>query len=257
MHQVLFLLRRMYYLENLTLYLRTKGGNRIIDDAFVQNEILSYMPQLHSFTFYISTHANIRDLSHTLPEQDICVERGNSVNIVNRVSPYDVVCSIFSLPFVFDYLADLGNLFPDIVFSNVTYLFLLDVYAFGHEFFVRISRLFPLLKYLRIFNLGFRLLSDPVASARNPSQLKLTIEYPNLTSLDMALGHEDYHEQFLDERKAYVPRLTELKVYNEHLKTVTSDFTREATRRNCTKVTRLIVEPFGNSEEYSHYFPSL
>jgi len=155
----------MPYLENLTLYVRIAGQNRIIDSTVVQNDILFYMPQLYSFTFYISTDADTRDLSHELSREGIQktwinIGRRNATSIMNYVSPYKVVCSIFSLTFAFDYLVDLGNIFPDIVFSHVTYLLLRNIEVFGHEFFVRIARSFPLLKYLCIFNIKSQLLAD-------------------------------------------------------------------------------------------------
>ncbi len=67
-----------------------------------------------------------------------------------------------------------------------------------------------------------------------------THQYPHLTSIDVTWGNIDYIEQFLFETKAYLPRLTELKVSYEELKTVTENFTRDATRHNCAKVKRLI-----------------
>ncbi len=138
---MLSLLRRMPYLEYLTLYLRLKGQSRIIDGTFFQNDILFYMPQLHSFTFYISTYMDTRDLSHNLSREDIQrtwinMGRQNATSMINYVSPYIVTCSIFSVPFAFDYLIDLGNIFPNIVFSYVTYLLVNDSDAFKHEFFV-------------------------------------------------------------------------------------------------------------------------
>jgi hypothetical protein len=253
----------MLYLEYLTLYLRLKGQSRIIDGTGVQNDILFYMPQLHSFTFYISTYMNTRDLSHNLSREDIQqtwinIGRQNATSMINYVSPYLVACSIFSVPFAFDYLIDLGNVFPNIVFSYVTYLLVNDSDAFKHEFFVRIARSFPLLKYLRIFNIESQLLADILTSTSDRSQSYSMIEYSHFTSLDVAYSHKDYLEQFLNETKAYVPCLTELTVCHRHLKIVTENFTREATRRNCTKVKQLIIiQPLDNSEDHSNYFLSL
>ncbi|CAF4242203.1 unnamed protein product, partial [Rotaria magnacalcarata] len=238
------LLRHMPYLEHLTLYLCIRGSNRIIDGTCVQNDILVYMPQLHSFTFYISAYIDITDLSLNLSREHIQqtlinIGQQNTATIVNYLSTCTVECSILSLPFVFDFLGPLGNIFPDIVFNYVTYLHVQDNDPFKHEFFVRIARSFPLLKYLRISNI------DPQISA----YMKLTskhiqsysmIEYPHLISLDVSHGHKDYLEQFLNETKAYVPCLTELEVYLRDLKVVTMNFTREETRRNCAKVKQLI-----------------
>jgi hypothetical protein len=251
------------------------------------------MPQLHSFTFYISTHIDIRDLSYNFSRENIQhtlmhIKQQNTTSMVNYLCPYSVECSIFSLPFTFDYLDDLGNIFPNIVFDYVTYLSLNDNDAFKHEFFVRIARSFPLLKYLQIFNVEspvsaeiFTLLynlsesesiieypsllnvespvlADLFTLSSNHSQSCSMIEYPHLMSLDISYGHTDYLEQFLNETMAYVPCLTELTVCHSQLKEVTKDFTREETRRNCAMVKRLIIiDPSNNSGDHSHYFPSL
>ncbi len=63
----------------------------------------------------------------------------------------------------------------------MTYLLVEDDDPFKHEFFIRIARSFPSLKYLRIFNI----------------ESHLIVEYPHLTSLDIRYGHRDYVEQFL------------------------------------------------------------
>jgi hypothetical protein len=230
----------------------------IIDGGFVQNEILLYISELHSFTFYISTYADTRNLSHTLPQEDFSIGHGDTISMVNYVSPCAVVCSIFSLPFVFGYLADLGNRFPDVVFSHVTYLFARNVDAFRHEFFVRIARSFPLLNCLCISNVTSQPLSDLLASSFDHPQSHSMVEYPYLVSLDVSFSRKGYLEQFLNETKAYVPCLTKLTVCHRHLKIITENFTREATRRNCAKVKQLtFLLQSDNQGDYSHYFPSL
>ncbi|CAF0849799.1 unnamed protein product [Rotaria sordida] len=84
------------------------------------------------------------------------------------------------------------------------------------------------------------------------------IEYSHLISLDIKRVYLDYIAQFLLETKAHLPRLTELKVNYDQLKTVTKNFTRDATRRNCSKVERLIVEESTVfSKDVYQYFPSL
>ncbi|CAF1590720.1 unnamed protein product, partial [Rotaria magnacalcarata] len=219
--------------------------NRIIDGTCVQNDILVYMPQLHSFSFYINTSIGTRDLSYNVSRENI-------------QQTLEVACSIFSLPFAFDYLEDVGNIFPNIVFSYVTCSLVHDYDAFRHEFLVRIAQSFPLLKYLRIFNIESQLPVDPLTLSSDHSQSYTMVEYLHLTSLDVEYSHKDYLEQFLNETKAYVPYLNQLTVRYRHLKAVTNNFTRAETRRNCAKVNQLIINPpLDNSEEHSHYFPSL
>jgi hypothetical protein len=105
--------------------------------------------------------------------------------------------------FTFDYLDDLGNIFASIVFNYVTYLLVEDNDAFRHEFFVRIVRSFPVLKYLRIFNIDSQLLVDLLTLSSDHSQSYSIIEYPHLISVDVGYSDKDYLEQFLDKAKAY------------------------------------------------------
>ncbi|CAF4844909.1 unnamed protein product, partial [Rotaria sp. Silwood2] len=69
--KILPLVHRMTYLEKLTLYLYIKNRGRFIDNFHLQNEILLYMPRLHSFTFYISTYDDSNDLFRYVPSQNI------------------------------------------------------------------------------------------------------------------------------------------------------------------------------------------
>ena len=253
----------MSYLEKLSLYLRIKGRNRVIDGTDVQHDILDYMPQLHSFTFYICTHVDAVGLSYKLSSEDIQqtltnIGQQHVSSMVNYIHRNLAACSIFSLPFQFDYLQDLGNNFPDIVFSYVTCLYVEDINPFKHEFFIRIARSFPLLKYLGIFNEKPPVLHDVMPFSSDNCQLYSTIEYPHLSRLDVRRAHWAYVEQFLNETKTKIPCLTELRVMVSHLKCVTKDFTREETRRNCVKVKELVtIGPLRYSLGFYRYFPSL
>ncbi|CAF4928919.1 unnamed protein product [Rotaria sp. Silwood1] len=239
--KIVSLLRHMSYLEKLTLYLSIEGRNTVIDGTYVQHDILDYMPQLDSFTFYICTYVKTVDLSYKLSSEDIqqtltnIGQQEHVTNIVNYIQGGIAACSIFSLPFEFDYLKHLGNKFPNIVFSNVTFLLVEDTNPFKHEFFIRINRSFPLLKYLRIFNKESQVLDDLMTFSSDNCQLHSIIEYLHLTRLDVRYAHRDYVEQFLNETKAFIPCLTVFEVDVDHLKAVTKDFTRKETRRNCAK----------------------
>ena len=245
---IALLIRRMSCLEQLTLYIHVKGLNRVLDGTFIQDDILNYLPQIHSFTFYIGSYADTIGVSCKLSTEDIqrtLTDIGiqDAISIVNYVSSDKAACSIFSLPFAFDYLEDIGNAFPNIVFSYVTYLLVEDESPFKHEFFIRIARSFPLLKYLRIFNLDSPVFYDLITSesVNTESHSHSIAEYSHLTSLDIRYGHRDYVEQFLNETKTYLPCLTELGVVGVSLKTVTKKFTRDETRRNCAKIKRLFA----------------
>ncbi|CAF3602322.1 unnamed protein product, partial [Rotaria sp. Silwood2] len=64
-------------------------------------------------------------------------------------------------------------------------------------------------------------------------------QYLHLTSLHFARTHIDYVEQMLNESKTRLPCLTELWIDYDQLKTVTNNFTRDATRLNCINVEQL------------------
>ncbi|CAF1389701.1 unnamed protein product, partial [Rotaria sp. Silwood1] len=238
--KIVSLLRRMSNLEKLTLYLPIEGRNKVIDGTYVQHDILDYMPQLHSFTFYICTYVKTVDLSYKLSSEDIQqtltnIGQQHVTSIVNYIHCGIAACSIFSLPFQFDYLKHLGNKFPNIVFSYVTFLLVEDINLFKHEFFIRIARSFPLLNFLRIFNRKSQVLDGLMTFSSDNCQLHSIIEYHHLTRLDVRDAHRDYVEQFLNETKTYIPCLTEFGVDVDDLKAVTKNFTRKETRRNCAK----------------------
>ncbi|CAF4142081.1 unnamed protein product, partial [Adineta steineri] len=249
--KVVLLLRRMPNLEKLTLNISVYDRNRVIDvidGTYVQHDILDYMPQLRSFIFYICTYVEPAALSYKLSSEDIQLTLTNiglqhvtsMINdcdgVVDYVHGVRAACSIFSLPFKFNYLRDIGNNFPNIVFNYVTCLVIQDIIPFEHEFFMRIARSFPLLKHLCIRNRESQKLDSLMAFSSDNCQLHSIIEYPHLTILDIKFSHIDYVEQFLNETKTFIPYLTELEFsFIDYLEAVTKDFTREETRRNCAK----------------------
>ncbi|CAF1098655.1 unnamed protein product [Adineta steineri] len=255
--------------DKTALLLRRR--NRVIDGTNVQHDILDYMPQLRSFTFYICTYVDPVALPYKSSSEDIQQTLTNiglqhvssMVNyvtcFVNFVYGVRAACSIFSLPFEFDHLRDLGNNFPNIVFSYVTYLVIEDTIPFEHEFFMRIAQSFPLLKHLCIWNRESQQLNGLVTFSSDNYQSHSIIEYPHLTILDVTFSHIDYVEQFLNETKTLVPCLTEFKFsLVDVLTAVTKDFTREETRRNCAKVKKITsMDPMIHSEDFCLYFPSL
>jgi hypothetical protein len=114
----------MSYLEELTLYLRIQNRDTFIDGSHLQNEILVYMPQLHSFTFYICTYGKNVYLFDQVSDKSIQqtftnIGQQHVASIVNYISTEQILCSIFSLPFTFDHLEDIGNIFPNVIFSYV------------------------------------------------------------------------------------------------------------------------------------------
>ena len=250
---ILPLLHRMSHLEKLTLYLCIKNRRRYIDHTHLRHEIIFHMPYLHSFTFYISTYIEFVDSTGYTSLQDIQQininhKHQSMATIIHHIIDYQTICSIFSLPFPFDRLHDIGNLFPDTIFNKVTHLMVHDIVAFNHEFFIRVARSFPLLTHLHLIN--------SAQQSSSNSQTYSIIEYPHLVSLDVRFAHMNYIEQFLSERKAYVPRLTELTVIFNELAMVTNNFTREELRNNCGNVKRLFyMSSWAHPKDFYLFFP--
>jgi hypothetical protein len=107
----------MSHLEELTLYLDILDEPIFIDGNHLDNVILIHMPQLHTFTFYVTTENVIAD------------------------------------PFKFNRLEDITNNFPNIVFNTVTRLMVCDKVEFKHEFFIRLVQSFPFVKHLSVSNM--------------------------------------------------------------------------------------------------------
>ncbi|CAF3929800.1 unnamed protein product [Rotaria sordida] len=256
------LLRRMSHLEELTLHVCILNRPTFIDGIHLHKEILIYMPRLDKLTFYINTTNEINGSIHRLCNDDIqrtfsYINHRQVISIVDYFGTYKAACHVFSLPFPFHRLQWITNNFPPIIFSSVTHLKLSDTVPFKPEFFIRIARSFPSLKYLSVSNIRSPLWSFRESSSINDHSCSI-VEYSHLISLDIDFVNIDYVDQFLNETKTCLPCLTELVVQFDPLKNVTENFTRDATRRNCAKVKRLIVKNLIDfPQDVYRYFPSL
>ncbi|CAF3301082.1 unnamed protein product, partial [Rotaria sp. Silwood2] len=222
--KILPLLRRMSNLEELTLYIMIQNRIKFLDGTQINNQILVHMPRLYKFIFYISTEILQHNLVPYLSIDDIQQTFTNigyhQVACILTCYSDSVGCHVFSLPFVFDSLRYIGNAFPSIVFSHVTNLGVYDVVPFKHEFFLWIAQFFPLIKKLYVINFKSQSqISDNINS--NDNQLHSIVEYPYLISLCLGRSHIDYYEQFLNDTKTHLPRLTTLTVNYDKLTIVT------------------------------------
>jgi len=251
----------MSNLHELTLCLTVRNPNSLIDGTHLQNEILNYMPFLTQFKFDIRSWYTVNDIVEPLSNDDIqrtftdigYRQIGCSIRYFYG---NNILCHVFTLPFTFDYLQCLTNNFPKVTFTNVLYLFVCDILPFEHEFFLRIAQSFPLLKHLSVSN------NTPQAwisqQQNDKNQSCSIIKYPYLTYLSLMYSDVTYTEQFLLETKTHLPCLTNLRVDSEKLKTVTENFTRNATRLNCAGVKHLFTEvTLIQSNDFSLYFPLL
>jgi len=254
-NDIVSLLRHMLNLEKLILYLRIDYQHRFIDPIDLLNQFSMHLPQLSSFKFYLSI---INDQSHFV----------NYLSNNNRNMKYqqtsDIVCfhnnkatyHLFTLPFEFIKLINIGNLFPNIRFNNVIELWVFDVGPLEHEFFLRISRAFPLLKNFIVSD--YKSLFNYVIHSSDDIQSYEIVKYPHLTSLDLIGAGVSCVDQLLNENKTHLPRLNQLRIFYDTLRITTENFTREATRHNCSNITRLFTEKqFVGCKDYYSYFPLL
>jgi hypothetical protein len=108
-------------------------------------------------------------------------------------------CHVYSLPFSMEHIRIITYNFPGGTFINIRVLRIID---FVHSF----------------------------------EQASSIIEYSRLTELIFSDEHIDDVEQFLSNLNTCLPCLSKLHVEYEHLRIVTENFKRNATRTNCAKV---------------------
>jgi hypothetical protein len=251
----------MSNVEELTLDITNQDRNTFLDGTHLNNQILVHMVRLSKFTFHITTKIELHHLVNYLSSDDIQRTfnniRNQQVGCILTYIASRAICHVFSLPYMFDRLEYIGNIFLPMVFTNVRRLSVHDKLPFQHEFFVRIARFFPLLKQLHVWNSkSQQILLDKENSIGN--ELNSNVEYRHLISLSLFLSHIDYVEQFLNETKIHLPCLTKLDVDYDQLTTVTENFTRNLTRVNCANVKQLSIRRIiVHSKDFYAYFALL
>ena len=260
----------MINLEELTLYLSIIRNNKnYIDGTQLYDDILIYMPRLNKFTFNIVTnidknnieitYSSNEDVQHSFKRKEYgsvgsLVEtfgRENEHNCHSYSFPHQFKsrCHIYSLPYQFEYLCWLNNSFQGGIFDNVVSLIISDILPFEPNFFKIISQSFSLLKQLYVFN------EEP---QKNKQQSIPFIIFSHLIDLNLDSAHANYAEQFLIDKHCHLPCLINLHIRYESLALVTTNFTNDATRLTCSRLTNLrICGPFVPPKNFHEYFPSL
>jgi hypothetical protein len=260
----------MINLEELTLYLSIIRSNKnYIDGTQLYDDFLIYMPRLNKFTFNIVTNVDKNNIEITFSSnEDIqrsfkrkeygsvgsfveTFTRENQRNCHSHSWPYEFKsrCQIYSLPYQFEDLLFINNSFQGGVFDNVVSLIISDFRPFEHNFFRVISQSFPLLKDLFIKN------EEPQKDKQQSIPL---ITFSHLIDLHLYGAHADYAEQFLVDKHCHLPCLVSLKIRYESLALVTKNFTNDAARLTCSRLTRL--QRWGSfvpTKNFHEYFPSL
>ncbi len=149
--------------------------------------------------------------------------------------------------------------FPGGLFMSVRFLLVFDVwYPFEHDFFARISRAFPLLNKLVILN-SCEQQNKRTYRKDDHEQISSIVESSHLMALDMSASSLDYVEQLLFDFNTHLPCINLFFVDYELLCSATQYFTNNATRANCSRLQRIIInsKPTTLPREFYLYFPLL
>ena len=250
----------MLNLEELTLFLPVmRSGEHYIDGNQLYEDVLKFIPQLNKFNFSIHTQVMITDgegimnLQSNEMIRNSFMEKGfQSIGVCadEQLLNREGNCHVYSLPYQFNEFLYLNNSFQGGKFDKVRFLSMFDQRPFEHQLFEIISKDFPCLQTLTIYNY-----KQPENEQHSLSTL---ITFNHLFELNISEVHSDYVIQFLSDKKTCVPRLTNLIVPYKRLVAATNDFTNEATRLNCASIKFLnTYEQFVGTEHFYSYFPSL
>jgi len=242
----------MFNLEHLSLYFLNLNGP-IIDGNELEKNVVNHMTRLNKFTFNIRSIVLLHEQTNIPSNEDIRYtfrnfQKNQIISCADYFSKADEYhCHIYSYPYTLTYYRNITNNFPGGIFKCVSEISLFDERPFEHEFFLQIAQSFSFIKKFILHNRE---------SPKNENQQWSIIEYSHLTQLDLVRVHENYVEQFLLNTKMSFRNDVYLYVAYDSLQRVTNNFTRDATRINCSKINYLLL--FNKPElscDLRDYFP--
>ncbi|CAF1196216.1 unnamed protein product [Adineta steineri] len=256
---ILPLVCRMSNLENLDLNLLLHVKEKFIDGNDLKKNLIKHMTRLEKFTFniysilldcnqidlqpleYIQNTFNNFKYNQIICSVDYCETRGSR-------------CRIYSYPYKLKFYNDITNNFSGELFTYVRRISLSDKNPFEHEFFLRIEKSFPFVEKISMRN--FQPQNNKLCTESNDDNQHWSIvKYSHLTNLTLNTVHDDYVEQFLDNRKVCLPNNVHLDIGYEQLKRVTNNFTRNITQINCRKLKSMCLYGDEISQHVKDYFP--
>jgi hypothetical protein len=155
---------------------------------------------------------------------------------------------IYSYPYRWTCYQNITNDFSGGLFKCVHTISLYDECPFEHAFFLRISKSFPFIKKLIVIN------NEPQKNDYLQWQI---IKYHHLIDLDLVKAHADYVDEFLNNAKVCVLNNVHLRIRYDSLEKTTNNFTRDATRMNCSEIINLTLSANirDSDENLKQYFP--
>lgn len=263
--KVVPLLHRRVNLEQLDLRLTLSHPQPGIDGASLENDILLHLNRLHTFNFSIYArafkfqngfdHVCSKDFENTFVDRRIRQAACYADMFPSELIQYH----IYSIPYNMPDLEHITNRFPVGQYHSVRNLTVTDARPFKHGFFDRIAQASPLLNKLTVRNSMAQQHKIQRQIGENDTAASIII-YPHLTRLFIVRSHEDYIDQLLNHYDTHLPQLTELPIEYSPLRATTKNFTCDAIRHNCAKITHLFLcgnQPMEYSPSFSSYFPLL
>ncbi|CAF1348775.1 unnamed protein product [Rotaria sordida] len=255
------LLHRMSNLEELALYLSSVVcDKKFIDGNNLKQNIIDYMPELNQFRFSIHSTILLKDQIDLPSNEDIkhSFKDFSNNKIISCVNYFFEAkygqCHIYSCPYPIPTYENISNNFPSGLFRYVSDVSLFDEYPFEYEFFIQIAQSFPLLKNLTITNQKGQN-NKQYRKSNNNNEDFLLIRYPHLKYLHFKQTHNDYIEQFLLDTKTCLPYDILLFTDFKSLQRVTHNFTRNATRINCSKMRYICFDRISRfPKHFKNYF---
>ncbi len=98
---------------------------------------------------------------------------------------------------------------------NVKSITLYDEYPFEHEFFIKISQSFPIVKRLSLTN------KTPQTENNLEESALTVVKFACLVVLNFDEAHDHYVEQFLFDTKTFIPNNVLLGIEYDQLKRIT------------------------------------
>ena len=255
----------MVNLEQLDLRLTLSHPQPGIDGACLENDILLHLSRLHTFNFSIYARAFKfqNGFGHVCSKDFENSFVGRRIRQVARcvdMFPCELIqYHLYSIPYNMPDLEHITTRFPGGQYHSVRNLTVTDARPFEHEFFDRIAQAFPLLSKLTVRNSMAQQQRRQRQIGENDTATSITI-YPHLTCLSIVRSHEDYIDQLLNHSNTHLPRLTELDIEYSPLRATTKNFTCDAIRHNCSKITHLFLcrnQPVEQSPSCFSFFPLL
>lgn len=262
--RILRLLHRMINLKKLTLSLNAMRLTTI-DGIHLNENILCRLSNLDTFVFNICTiippyptnsFLSTKDLQNTF----IHWKYGSVACSVDHFSYGYTYYHIYTIPYEMPHFIYLTNTIRhhNHSFQFVITLILHDTRPFEHDFFQWMSKAVPRLKHLTVTNSTPQSKIHENGSIENKSCMSSVITYDHLVRIQFTHAHIDYVDQFLCHTKANVPQLYLIEIQYDKLVIVTNNFTKDATRINCSQLKQLhFNESLVYPQHFYNYFRSL